>query len=161
MVSQEQNQMDKSIEWIAFLNQSSPTQMRQMIAVEIQAQHKDLASEIIFSSDIKKTINNSVKKIMEIINPYLPPIILKDGPLYSDNTPRIMDQDIAEWVFKRIIRKICKNCNTLLSRKRMMHYDHPKGWTIPSYGKKQWVYLTCKKCGCQWSLSKLGVSRLG
>jgi len=161
LASQEQNQIDKSIEWITRLGQSSPEEMRQIIAVEIQAHQKDLAYELISSSNIKNSLINSVKKIMEIIDPYLPPILEIIGSLPSDNTPRIMDQDCAQWVFDRIIRKTCKNCQAPLSPKQMMHYDHKSGWEITGYAKKQWVYITCGKCGHQWSLSKLGVSRLG
>jgi len=38
-------------------------------------------------------------------------------------------------------------------------YPHDGGWNVNGYDKKQWLYIICPKCGYQWALWKLGVSR--
>jgi len=39
------------------------------------------------------------------------------------------------------------------------HYDHDGGWPVEGFKEKQWLYVTCPKCGYQWALWKLGVPR--
>lgn len=39
------------------------------------------------------------------------------------------------------------------------HYDHSGGWPVKGFEKKQWLYRTCNRCGYQWAIWKLGVSR--
>ena len=34
---------------------------------------------------------------------------------------------------------------------------HPSGWNLRN--SKYWLYVTCPKCGHQWSLWKLGATR--
>jgi len=38
-------------------------------------------------------------------------------------------------------------------------YDHDGGWNVLGYKNRQWLYVTCPKCGYEWSLWKLGVPR--
>lgn len=53
----------------------------------------------------------------------------------------------------------CKFCSTELPVGCIEYYDHEQGWQVEGFQKKQWLYVTCKKCGHQWSLEKLGISR--
>jgi hypothetical protein len=46
-----------------------------------------------------------------------------------------------------------------LSKLRIEHYDHDGGWPVEGFKEKQWLYVTCPKCGYQWALWKLGVPR--
>jgi len=46
-----------------------------------------------------------------------------------------------------------------LSKLRIEHYDHDGGWPVEGFEEKQWLYVTCPKCGYQWALWKLGIPR--
>jgi len=56
-------------------------------------------------------------------------------------------------------RAKCKWCGTPLWYCEIEHYDHDDGWEVEGFSKKQWLYVTCPKCGYQWSLWKLGIPR--
>lgn len=42
---------------------------------------------------------------------------------------------------------------------KIKSYDHDGGYTVEGFEKKQWLYVTCKSCGYDWSVWKLGIPR--
>ncbi len=71
----------------------------------------------------------------------------------------------------KIIGKDCRWCmshthdnegrlhkeKVLLDTQPLEYYDHDGGYPVKGFKEKQWLYVTCPKCGYQWSLKKLGV----
>ena len=39
------------------------------------------------------------------------------------------------------------------------YHDHSAGWPVKGFEKLQWLYRICSRCGYQWAIWKLGVSR--
>ncbi len=35
--------------------------------------------------------------------------------------------------------------------------DHPDGYEIKGFDKKQWLYVLCPQCGYEWAIWKLGI----
>jgi hypothetical protein len=58
----------------------------------------------------------------------------------------------------RVIDQKCRWCGADLPSD-VEFYAHPEGWPVEGLEQLQWLFLTCPKCGYQWSLWKLGVSR--
>lgn len=82
--------------------------------------------------------------------------------VHPDNQPPTL-----EWYRGLIKRKDC-DCNHWKRSKKPMpdlstlpieHYDHDGGWPVLGFKERQWLYVTCPRCGYQWALWKLGVSR--
>lgn len=89
-------------------------------------------------------------------------------------TSRDEDDDMTLWTVsidakkptledyrKQITRNECADrCNFKgLKSLPIEHYDHDGGWPVEGFKEKQWLYVTCPKCGYQWALWKLGVLR--
>jgi hypothetical protein len=36
-------------------------------------------------------------------------------------------------------------------------YDHANGYNVDGHDKRQWLYVTCRKCGYDMSFAKLGI----
>ena len=55
----------------------------------------------------------------------------------------------------------CMLCGSPLDTRseNMKMFPNPGGWCVNGYDVKQWIYIVCDRCGYQWSLQKLGVSR--
>lgn len=54
----------------------------------------------------------------------------------------------------------CKFCGYReLDQLPIEFYEHDGGWWLTDFTKKQWLYITCPKCGYEWALWKLGVPR--
>jgi hypothetical protein len=51
----------------------------------------------------------------------------------------------------------CPTCEGVLGY--IENYDHNGGWNVEGFQRKQWLYKTCRKCGYQWALWKLGIPR--
>ena len=50
----------------------------------------------------------------------------------------------------------CDKCHTRLNPDDVRYYPHEDGIHVPGCGDaKQWVYVTCVKCGYEWSSTKL------
>ena len=66
-----------------------------------------------------------------------------------------------EEIRKLIKIKTCRWCDDKVSLidSPIEHYDHSGGWNVKGFPVKQWLYIVCPKCGYQWALWKLGVSR--
>jgi len=70
---------------------------------------------------------------------------------------------LAEWVRKNIWERILQgkiqtcSCGEPLEYGELASYDHDGGYHLKGYGKPQWVYLQCPKCGYQWSIWKLRI----
>jgi hypothetical protein len=60
---------------------------------------------------------------------------------------------------KQITRDECGCGRKGLKSLPIEHYNHDGGWPIEGFKEKQWLYVTCPKCGYQWALWKLGVPR--
>lgn len=85
-----------------------------------------------------------------------------ESQLISDpnpNMPKLLDELIALQFFNEIKIDNCRHCSTPLPKKEIYHYQHPSGWIVSGYEKKQWLFIVCPKCNHQWSLWKLGFSR--
>lgn len=75
-------------------------------------------------------------------------------------TPRILDLKNTTLFFKKIKIKECRFCSTPFNPLPLMyHYEHDSGFIVPGFSKRQWLYLRCRKCGHDWSLTHLGVSQ--
>jgi len=62
--------------------------------------------------------------------------------------------------YQRLLEgKHCKWCGTPLWNQRIEYYPHSDGWEVEGFLEKQWLYVTCPKCGYQWALWKLGIPR--
>jgi len=46
-------------------------------------------------------------------------------------------------------------CKTALYGGTVESYDHAGGVNVKGFKEKQWVYLTCTKCGHQWSFTHI------
>ena len=55
--------------------------------------------------------------------------------------------------------KKCRWCGTPLEDLPIEHYDHDDGWEVEGFERRQWLYVVCPKCGYQWALWKLGITR--
>ena len=53
----------------------------------------------------------------------------------------------------------CRWCGTSLENCEIEHYPHEDGWEVEGFEERQWLYVTCPKCGYQWSLWKFLVPR--
>lgn len=53
----------------------------------------------------------------------------------------------------------CRFCGATLNHRNVEYYDHDGGYEVEGFTQKQWLYVTCHKCGHQWSLVHLGVDR--
>ncbi len=57
-----------------------------------------------------------------------------------------------------LLRKIkCPDCGFQFDPRSLEHYDHPGGWKVDGYTKRQWLYVECRPCKYQWSFTKLNV----
>jgi len=59
--------------------------------------------------------------------------------------------------YDKITTDKCPSCSGKLGA--IEHYDHDGGWNVEGFSEKQWLYKTCRKCGYQWALWKLGIRR--
>ncbi len=86
-----------------------------------------------------------------------------ESQLISDpnpNMPKPLELEKSIPFFDELKITKCKHCNTPFSRyDPIIHYQHPSGWIVPGYEKKQWLYIECPGCQYQWSLWKLGVGK--
>ena len=46
-----------------------------------------------------------------------------------------------------------------LGNKPIRAYPHDGGWKVPGLNGLWWLYITCPRCGYEWAIWKLGVSR--
>ena len=55
----------------------------------------------------------------------------------------------------------CEHCGYEgLNELSIEMYPHDYGWPVVEEPKqKQWLYVTCPECDCEWALWKLGVPR--
>ena len=61
--------------------------------------------------------------------------------------------------YRALVRgKICRSCGTVLMPE-VNYYDHPDGWLVEGFEKKQWLYTECRGCGYQNALWKLDIVR--
>jgi len=58
-----------------------------------------------------------------------------------------------------LIGKRCYWDDTPLSGQTVHLYKHSGGWKVRGFVDLQWLYVVCPKCGYQWALWKLGLSR--
>ena len=84
MESQTETQKtEKLVEWIANLDSSSPLEMRQLIAAEVQTQIKAFASNVLYYKNpvhfrhLADLVRDTVLAIVKTIDPYLPPVLEK------------------------------------------------------------------------------------
>lgn len=86
-----------------------------------------------------------------------------ESKLISDTNPNIpspLKLENYKLFYDRLKIKKCKSCNQRFSTmSQIFHYDHPSGWIVPGYEKKQWLYIKCANCGEEISLWKLGVGK--
>lgn len=61
--------------------------------------------------------------------------------------------DFATAFIQKDVR--CKHCGSFFRPSSVHCYPHANGYEVEGYVDKQWVYLTCPKCGYQWALWKL------
>ena len=57
------------------------------------------------------------------------------------------------------IKKLECSCGADLTGQPIKQYPHSEGWTVQGFEEKQWLYVTCPKCGYDWAIWKLGVKR--
>ena len=65
-------------------------------------------------------------------------------------------------LYVRLLGSKCKWDNEPLTPNGVvvLHgYEHDSGWAVERHAHKLWLSLTCPKCGYEWSINKLGVSR--
>lgn len=60
---------------------------------------------------------------------------------------------------EQIKRNNCSCGFVGLNKLKIEHYTHNGGWIVEGFQDKQWLYVTCPKCGYQWALWKLGIPR--
>lgn len=53
----------------------------------------------------------------------------------------------------------CVLCETPLDTNVINWYNHENGWNVAGKAYKQWLSITCQKCGYENSLMKLGIDR--
>jgi hypothetical protein len=58
------------------------------------------------------------------------------------------------------IESTCRKCDELLDPLNIAYYDHEGGYTLPGFGKPQWLYHHCPKCNYDLSLWKLRIPEL-
>jgi len=77
-----------------------------------------------------------------------------------DPHDRLLNGILTKKIFKQLTERnmICNFCGTPLPFE-IYHYEHPGGWKIQNFEKKQWLYVHCNKCNYDWNLSKLGFNR--
>ncbi|MGH7164463.1 MAG: hypothetical protein ACREIS_02930 [Nitrospiraceae bacterium] len=51
----------------------------------------------------------------------------------------------------------CPDCGESFGGQILDYYPHSRGWKVTGFVERLWLYLTCRRCGYQWSLWKLGV----
>lgn len=58
--------------------------------------------------------------------------------------------------FDRITK--CRFCGNSFKDHKIkgLDYDHSNGYKVDGFINKKWLYITCSKCGYDWSLKKLG-----
>jgi len=70
------------------------------------------------------------------------------------------DQNSKAQAYADLIKDFaCRTCSFDLRNEPILHYNHSSGWPVEGYNEKQWLFITCPKCGYQNALWKLGVSR--
>jgi hypothetical protein len=80
--------------------------------------------------------------------------------ILNPNMPKPLELEKSIPFFDELKITKCKHCNTPFSRNDpIIHYQHPSGWIVPGFEKKQWLFIVCPKCEHQWSLWKLGVGK--
>lgn len=92
-------------------------------------------------------------------------------PCQDEDNPEIQEEEdnkpVLEYYRSLITHKDC-DCKGWkrsslpmpdLSKLPIEHYDHDGGWAVKGFKELQWLYVTCPRCGYQWALHKLGVSR--
>lgn len=86
-----------------------------------------------------------------------------ESQLISDPNPHMpkpLELEKSIPFFNELKITKCKHCNTSFSKNDpILHYQHPSGWIVPGYEKKQWLFIVCSNCGYQWALWKLGVGK--
>ena len=85
----------------------------------------------------------------------------KDSNVPEDVCTKTLDNLTTQNIIKMIpeyYRDECKFCNGMLNH-IVYYYEHDGGWYVESLDKRVWLWLECSKCGHQWSLDHLRVSR--
>lgn len=67
-------------------------------------------------------------------------------------------EEAAAKIFDSIKDKRCRWCGAKLAPP-VLCYEHEAGWKVAGYEKRMWLYIRCSKCGYDWALWKLGISR--
>lgn len=71
---------------------------------------------------------------------------------------QMLPAEAAEKILALIGDKCCRWCGADLPS-TVYGYPHSEGWEVEGYEERLWLYMLCTKCGYQWALWKLGVSR--
>ena len=61
----------------------------------------------------------------------------------------------AQKYWQHIKKPTCL-CGHDLHGQPILHYPHDAGWTVEGCNERQWLFITCPKCGYQNALWKLG-----
>ncbi|HEY0088422.1 MAG TPA: DUF6011 domain-containing protein [Candidatus Lokiarchaeia archaeon] len=79
----------------------------------------------------------------------------------TDTTTKILNGLTAKKILESISedkRNKCRFCDGELDD-IVRYYEHNEGWYVSELNNKVWLWIECIKCGHQWSLMHLGVSR--
>jgi len=77
----------------------------------------------------------------------------------KDNKIHKFDKNTSDQIKQYIPIKQCNFCRGKIFLPNAMYYKHDGGWKTSLFDEKIWIYITCKKCGHEWSLTHLGVKR--
>lgn len=78
----------------------------------------------------------------------------------NDYLIRKFDRDTSKQIYNiaNLQNKTCQFCNGKFD-KTAYYYKHDSGYQTNIYFEKIWIWFECLKCGHQWSLPYLGLSR--
>lgn len=72
-------------------------------------------------------------------------------------TDPAQESETMQEIWRRVLqaeRKECW-CGTSISRGSLETCDHPGGYPLKGFGRPQWIWVTCPKCGYQMAYWKL------
>lgn len=70
---------------------------------------------------------------------------------------------LASHIMREIRKRVLQgnitecSCGEPFETGEIRSYDHDGGYNLKGFGKPQWVYVECSKCGYQWSIWKLRI----
>jgi hypothetical protein len=63
-------------------------------------------------------------------------------------------KSIRDWALYAInAGATCFDCGCAISVADIRHYEHPDGWQVAGYEKRQWLYFLCPRQTCQYQTS--------